>query len=873
MAGDGGSADVLITPVPVSQLQALGAAVTGFEQVQIVSNACGSACVTKPNCAGHGSCTEGTNPGEVKCACDPGWTGDDCSVPHDPFDPYSFDPDFMDDADFGPACTVAPSISFAPNGMPVFPPFIEGCSNAIQPVVDPDFCLHGYIPGPAEPHPDDPCPILGLEPTTDPGPGCTTPQPMEYCTEREEPFFLPTGEILSRTVYEPMPDPGLDPDRNLGTRCEAVAANPLCCVLYGTIDQLAHECDALPGEPLGDPCTTAADCISSKFACVEGRCQLCAQFSECPDADAIQPMDGEYPHDPKIEEGPGDEAVPESQPDDPPLPDVVTQPLPGDCTNNACRVGRSRVVEGASATDVFGEHACGWDDTVVPEQRAWGQGGDRAMNPSAPETEWHRTKGNARFNIELSAGAAQDANFETRFSEGAGFDVMANAHFGLWATVWGTRHEVLLLDAGGSASPCEWDVHLIARLRGENIKIGGNEIGFDESSPPIPDCETLRTEIPATLKRVNEMMHDLQLAIDVYSRWGGVHDAFVSSQARAELEQRYRDLVQEYRGVVTEFQHAIGALDQGPLVAPFGGPEVPIRLIGAQVAYAVGPFRAGLEVSASAFWGVSGEVGLTYGIAPLTFDPSVHVFGKIGPRIGADAQAAFFLGIGNRFIGVDAGIRAQLNLITVEFPLVATMGIERASNTPVAVSERFLERLATSDWNYNWDFGAAVVIKALSGKVDLFVRATVLFLTKTWKKTLADWDGFEQCIALFGNAACGSQPSLVPKPSDGPIASLSNGISFPALTFDGITPEAGTPCVDDFGCQEPFTCVAGVCTDVWNPTGNTNHRLLRDAIDLFGAPWGPKEAGTCMADADCPNPLKCVAGACVEIRCPGLVVP
>jgi hypothetical protein len=75
----GGGDGTLITPVPLSQLQSAGASVSGFGNVVVQQNSCLSSCVTKPNCSGHGVCAEGATPGAVRCQCDLGFSGPDCT--------------------------------------------------------------------------------------------------------------------------------------------------------------------------------------------------------------------------------------------------------------------------------------------------------------------------------------------------------------------------------------------------------------------------------------------------------------------------------------------------------------------------------------------------------------------------------------------------------------------------------------------------------------------------------------------------------------------------------------------------------------------------------------------------------------------------
>jgi len=76
----GGSGDTLVTPVPLAQLQSRGVSATGFGSVVVAQNSCRSECVPKAKCSGHGACSEGASTGQVVCACDAGWTGDECDI-------------------------------------------------------------------------------------------------------------------------------------------------------------------------------------------------------------------------------------------------------------------------------------------------------------------------------------------------------------------------------------------------------------------------------------------------------------------------------------------------------------------------------------------------------------------------------------------------------------------------------------------------------------------------------------------------------------------------------------------------------------------------------------------------------------------------
>jgi hypothetical protein len=82
--------DTLIAPVTADDLATLGVSFSKFEEVKVnpslsASSSCGACgCVLVGDeiqcCTGHGTCDDNTDPMGTVCTCDPGFTGDDCSV-------------------------------------------------------------------------------------------------------------------------------------------------------------------------------------------------------------------------------------------------------------------------------------------------------------------------------------------------------------------------------------------------------------------------------------------------------------------------------------------------------------------------------------------------------------------------------------------------------------------------------------------------------------------------------------------------------------------------------------------------------------------------------------------------------------------------
>ncbi len=301
-------------------------------------------------------------------------------------------------------------------------------------------------------------------------------------------------------------------------------------------------------------------------------------------------------------------------------------------------------------------------------------------------------------------------------------------------------------------------------------------------------------EIAARAPFYNAVIADLQ-ALDGDIGNNSAPELSFDATAQSELLQAYNDAVIEYRDTTTALNRALSeglqtvCQQAGTSCSLANDPvDKPITFVDVGISYPIGPFSVNLGIMGSANFGLEWATGVYFDTQlvsngeDVVVDPSAGISAGITPSIGAEVLAALSFGIGNAVLGFDAGILIGLNLITLEFPIEATMGISRES-TFKAPNNRFEAPQMKSKWGYEWTFGISVVVKALDGYMDLFVRARILGLSKQWKKTIADWKGIRKEIPIFtkGNGQ--------PADSDGDIGESMGSTSLAALTFDGVNPQ------------------------------------------------------------------------------------
>lgn len=149
---------------------------------------------------------------------------------------------------------------------------------------------------------------------------------------------------------------------------------------------------------------------------------------------------------------------------------------------------------------------------------------------------------------------------------------------------------------------------------------------------------------------------------------------------------------------------------------------------------------------------------------------------------------------------------AKLELISFEFPIFARMAIERETVEVQSNPILYLKEQSQAAWGFDSDFGIAIIIRSLAGEVQLFIRARILGIRKTWKKPLAAWEGVVKTFNLVGNFQGDSQPGLPPAPTSpnddptfdasvlngealgGPMGLTNDMVSFPDIGAGSLAP-------------------------------------------------------------------------------------
>jgi hypothetical protein len=296
------------------------------------------------------------------------------------------------------------------------------------------------------------------------------------------------------------------------------------------------------------------------------------------------------------------------------------------------------------------------------------------------------------------------------------------------------------------------------------------------------------------------------------------------------IVERYKNQAADYASKrLAFFQSAIGT-ETSSAGLPFLDLGEPFTIVGVHSTIPIGPVSLVVDVQVFGHWGLKGTIdyGLDMGAitgGQVTGDPALSAGATIKPEV--ELHAALYVGVGIDlgFAGASVGLEGDLTLIEASAPVRISMGIKRATHNETDIDPS--HNYQTSDfagnalagipvgkaytWDGFWKFGAAFNLASLSGDLNAAARVHFLFFSKTFRKKIAHWTGFEKTFSL---ATVGGSTSF-PSGSDLLPESLTfNG----ALGFGDFTDQvaftqldkvgSGSTATVPFGDSEPMTgCV------------------------------------------------------------------
>jgi len=466
--------------------------------------------------------------------------------------------------------------------------------------------------------------------------------------------------------------------------------------------------------------------------------------------------------------------------------------------------------------------------------------------------------GNGKWGVFLEPQIEHSANVDMKSFGDDSINVKAKASFRTGARVWGHEIAIISGELGGSLHNCSAEFSKSLKVLGAEMASLTDDGNLAPPTVAESDaCTVAFTTVGEKMREVKKSLHDARLAWDEYRNnanqptaalcartkeiFGDVESGCTVISARKWI-QNYESAASDLTGYYTgEYQNVLAGVrsklhGEAPLALPF---NTPYDGIGASLSYPIGPIVLTLEIELAGFIGAEGK--LTYGMdPPLPGQP-------MGPKASAaftpmaEAHAYVFAGVG--LPGVSVGVEGDLLLLGVSAPL--TTGIELLKNSytdfrppdssglygVVSGHPSLLGGSSMRRWTADWTYGAGVKLETLSGKLSLAARVRLLFFSKTFRKKLADWKGFEKKFEFVGKLGSPNRNSrtfdlaltdipfpepsnveaafnLTPVGSGGDVLELgptnSPGVCGTALKPNGASCGTGAECMSRF-------CPAGTC--------------------------------------------------------------
>jgi hypothetical protein len=264
------------------------------------------------------------------------------------------------------------------------------------------------------------------------------------------------------------------------------------------------------------------------------------------------------------------------------------------------------------------------------------------------------------------------------------------------------------------------------------------------------------------------------------------------------LVQRYTNQAASYAAQrLTYFKSAI-ATEKSSANLPFLDLGEPFSIVGVHMAIPIGPVSLVVDVQVFGSWGLKGTIdyGLDMGDisgGQVIGEPALSAGATIKPLVSLHASLYVGVGIDIGFAGASVGLEGDLTLVEASAPVRVSMGIKRTSHNETEVAAGHDYKLSdfagnpisgipvgkAYTWDGFWKFGAAFNLKSLSGDLNAAARVHFLFFSKTFRKKIVHWEGFQKTFPL---ATVGGAAPLLSEPSLPDALTLAGNLGFGNFT-------------------------------------------------------------------------------------------
>ncbi len=475
------------------------------------------------------------------------------------------------------------------------------------------------------------------------------------------------------------------------------------------------------------------------------------------------------------------------------------------------------------------------------------RGSSRNTNSSTP------TRGSTKWAIRLESDLDQYSEIAPSAPGVQQYRLGVNGRFRAGATVLGKDVDIFDIGGWANANACEATVQSVLRVAGQFSTVPDGD-RFIETHVTVDDVTGCRADLPNAGQGLPDLLTEqtpnpggIQIAIedpgDLYLDYVALLDAWDDAHTALEdLPSKGLDFgtcataalffdpdhcvsltncaacvgrtvtVADINVWVDRYENELAGYlaRQDAVLANLAtlNETIPIPVTGFHddfifrappVDVPLGPFKIGIEVGVGGRYGADFEGALT--VAPaavqvasagLTLDPNASVF--------AEAYVNFGVSIG--IASASIGVSTDLTLFDVGLPIHAEVAVERtvpSDPPPVGIyAPRVLDD--RDQWDLTLGYGVSLEGQVLSGSVSLQAKVRLAFVTKRWKRKLADWSGIDLGVTpiLADDVTLGSLGTFGPTfdlPDFGVLPRVTPAdITYPQPGQIVVYPQLGEPC-------------------------------------------------------------------------------